>query len=244
MSEIGTSSAPATPHDVVTRVRSFVAEQSDRALASREAASAFAIRVMSAGIAFLSQVILARWMGAHEYGVFAYCWVWLTVLGILAPFGLNTSLLRFLPAYAENNNWQKYRGLVQASRAIAIGVATAIALIGGLVVHATAGMADDIYTIPLCLMLICLPMFALADINEGISRSRSWIWLALLPDYIVRPLLLLASIAVALLLGAPANAETAMTAVIFATWITAIGQQLLVERRLVRTVPKLSLIHI
>ena len=36
---------------------------------------AFPIRIVSAVIAFVSQVLLARWMGSFEYGIFVLVWV-------------------------------------------------------------------------------------------------------------------------------------------------------------------------
>ena len=40
----------------------------------RAAGGAFLIRVASAAIAFLTQPLLARWMGSDEFGIYAYVW--------------------------------------------------------------------------------------------------------------------------------------------------------------------------
>ncbi|MFQ5626838.1 MAG: oligosaccharide flippase family protein, partial [Methyloligellaceae bacterium] len=73
----------------------------DNAATQRAALFAFAIRVVSAGIAFFSQVLLARWMGSFEYGIFVFVWVWVLILGGFAPLGLSTSCMRFVPEYRE-----------------------------------------------------------------------------------------------------------------------------------------------
>jgi len=221
------------PHRRITGlVRDFLSDRGERAHARRGALTAFAIRILSAGLAYASQVLLARWIGVEEFGVFAYCWVWLTILGILAPIGLNTSVLRFLPQYQSEGRLALFRGLVSASRALAMTVATAVAIIGAIVVRVTDGVIDPSYAVPLYLMLVCLPLFSLGDVNEGIARAHSWVELALLPSYVARPLVLLLAIAGAVLAGAEADAATAVSAAIFATWSTAIGQQILIARRL------------
>src|SRR5215204_5361794 len=56
--------------------------------AQRSAATVFAIRVLGAGLAYGSQVLLARLMGKDAYGVFATTWVWILILGHVALFGL------------------------------------------------------------------------------------------------------------------------------------------------------------
>jgi O-antigen/teichoic acid export membrane protein len=34
----------------------------------------FLIRVFSAGLIYLSQILLARWMGSFEFGIYVYVW--------------------------------------------------------------------------------------------------------------------------------------------------------------------------
>ena len=41
------------------------------------AGTAFVIRVAGAAIIFLSQILLARWMGSVEFGIYVYAWTWL-----------------------------------------------------------------------------------------------------------------------------------------------------------------------
>ena len=62
----------------------------DRSVSQRIAVIAFAVRVVSAGIAYISQVLLARWMGDFEYGVFVVVWVGAVILGGLACLGFQT----------------------------------------------------------------------------------------------------------------------------------------------------------
>ena len=217
-------------------VRAFFAEEGDAAIARRGAAFAFSIRVASAAIAYFSQILLARWMGGSEYGVFAYVWVWVIVLGTLTSLGLNTSALRFIPQYVEQKNAALERGFIFGSRLFALGVSTLVAIIGALALYLSQGAFEPEYVVPLYMALVCLPMFTLIDTQEGTARAYTWIDLALLPPYIARPLLLLVFLAAAVWLGLEPSAETAVLAAIAATWVSAVGQTLILERRLRRTV--------
>lgn len=214
------------------RLQALLHGTDERATAQRAALFAFGIRVASAGIAFASQVLLARWVGAFEFGIFAYVWVWVFILGSLSTCGLNTSVLRFIPDYRENSQFNLLRGFVTASRLTVVGVSTVLALIGAGLLVSIDGLVSDYYIVPLILGAICLPMFALTDLQDGISRTYGWIDLALAPPYIIRPLLLLVFFAIAIASGAEASGQTAILSMIGASWLAAIGQTLLLTKRL------------
>ena len=221
-----------TVSSLYERLQALLQGTDERAGAQRAALFAFGIRVASAGIAFASQVFLARWVGAFEFGIFAYVWVWVFILGSLSTCGLNTSVLRFIPDYRENTQFNLLRGFVTASRFTVVGVATTLAVAGVGLLVSVDGLVSDYYIVPLILGAICLPMFALTDLQDGISRTYGWIDLALAPPYIVRPLLLVVFFAIAIASGAEASGQTAILSMIGATWLAAVGQTLLLTKRL------------
>src|SRR6266568_2080325 len=84
----------------------------ERAVSQRIALIAFAVRVLSAVIAYVSQVLLARWMGDFEYGVFVIVWVGAVILGGLACLGFQTAIVRFVPEYIERGETELLRGVL------------------------------------------------------------------------------------------------------------------------------------
>ncbi|MHA1545589.1 MAG: lipopolysaccharide biosynthesis protein, partial [Alphaproteobacteria bacterium] len=222
-----------TLQTAASMLRGLLRDTGDRAAARRGAMFAFAIRVASAAIAYFAQVLLARWMGAHEYGIFAYVWVWVILLGTLAALGLNTSVLRFIPEYVSRRQHDHVRGFLLGSRVFATSFSTVVALAGaGVMFFTDASWLGSAYVVPIYLALVCLPIFTLTDAQEGTARAHSWIDLALLPPYIVRPMLLLVFLAGAVGMGLEATAKTAVIAAIAATWVAGVGQTLLLNRRL------------
>ena len=59
--------------DAWSQLKTFVLD-AEHLLAQRLAGTVFLIRVVSALLAFGSQVLFARWMGTFEFGIFVYVW--------------------------------------------------------------------------------------------------------------------------------------------------------------------------
>ena len=70
---------------VAGKVRALLLGGGDRATDRRNALVAFSVRIASAAILFLSQVALARWMGADQFGIYVYAWTLVLVLGVGDP---------------------------------------------------------------------------------------------------------------------------------------------------------------
>ncbi len=102
----GSDAAPATAAAglfarLAARVRAILADRSDSRLAQLVAGKVFLLRVANAMIALGSQVLLARWMGRFEFGVYIYVWTWVLMIGSLSDVGLSTAARRFIPEYTE-----------------------------------------------------------------------------------------------------------------------------------------------
>ncbi|MEL6750875.1 MAG: polysaccharide biosynthesis C-terminal domain-containing protein [Pseudomonadota bacterium] len=129
------------------------------------------------------------------------------------------------------------RGMTYTSRTTAMSVALAAAFIG---IAAIVFFADDsnvLYMGPLIIGLTSLPVLALAETQDGLSRSFDWVDMALAPTFLVRPCLILASMAGALALGFAPSAETALLCAVGSTWAVSIAQMLIVNARIDRAVP-------
>jgi O-antigen/teichoic acid export membrane protein len=206
--------------------------ESDRARTMRDAVTAFLVRVASACILYLSQIALARWMGSFEYGIYVFVWTWVLVLGGLSHLGLGMAMIGLIPQYRETGKRELLRGLLYGGRLIAVGVSSAVAGLGMLGLWLAGDHVASHYWLPAILALVCVPMCALTDVQDGIGRGRASMSAALLPPYVLRPLLLLLAMAAAHATGLPMEARTAAGAAIVATWLAAIVQTVVIERRL------------
>lgn len=223
--------------DALSQADSILDGGSDKAIDQRSALFAFAIRVLSAAIAFFSQVVLARWMGSFQYGVFVWIWVAVVIIGSLSCFGYPSIVVRFIPKYRQSNDMNSLRGVILGSKLFAFCSASFFALIGISGIYLFGDSIQSVYVIPFYLAAICLPMLALTETMDGVSRAFSWITLGLSPTFILRPLLILALMFVAVQTRYLATAQTAMTATIIATWLTGAIQLFLLNKKLGATLP-------
>jgi O-antigen/teichoic acid export membrane protein len=227
------------PRAHAERVDALLAKASaDQLAAGRTALSAFTLRVAGAVIAYAMQILLARWMGVFEYGIFVVVYVWITILSQLGNLGFSSSVIRFIPEYQARGEGGLLRGVLGASRLLAVGFATALGAVGVTVVLAFPAIVDEHYLVPILLGAVCLPMFCLTEVQDGIARSFHWSSLAFGPTYIWRPLAILATMIGAHEIGAPMTATTACVAAIVGTWVTAMTQLVLLARRTRATVPR------
>ncbi|MCT8974561.1 lipopolysaccharide biosynthesis protein [Microbaculum marinisediminis] len=235
------------PRGRIARGRRLVVDilraETDRTLAQRTAVIAFFIRASSAAIALVSQILLARWLGSHEYGVFAFAFVTLVIVGGLLPMGFPTAGQRFIAEYAEAGQSGLLRGFLDGSRLLMVAIGTTVSLLGALGLWLFGDLIDRQYLLPLYLILVCLPAYALMEVQDGIARNYSWIDLALALPYLVRPLIIIAIVGGTMLAAGSADAITGAYALIGAIWFTGVLQTLLLELRLRRRVPKVARVY-
>ncbi|MEP2981299.1 MAG: oligosaccharide flippase family protein [Lentilitoribacter sp.] len=200
--------------------------------AERTALVAFSIRIISAALAFVSQIILARLMGEFEYGIFVFVWVFIILAGNLSCLGFHTVVIKFVPEYNAHNDPSHIRGLTITARIFALILATIIGAIGVIVVVFFADKIPNYYLVPAILGICALPMIALGDVLDGTSRANSWPIIAMSPTFIIRPALIIIFVLGAFLYGLQPTAKIALMAAIFASYMTTLGQFIVVTRKL------------
>ena len=215
----------------------IVLGRDERSVTQRIALTTFLVRVVSAFIAYLSQVLLARWMGDFEYGVYVVVWVGAVIIGGLACFGIQTAIVRFIPEYGERRELELLRGIILGSRVQGIASSTAIAGLGMIGIFLLGDRIASYYVMPLYLAAVCVPMLAIGEIQDGLARGFNWPGLALWPTFIIRPILIIGFTFAAIRLGAAPDATTAMAMAIVATYLTALWQMLAIRKRTAEAVP-------
>jgi len=176
-------------------------------------------------------------MGTFEFGIYAYVWTCVMLIGGAVDLGLASAAQRFIPEYAERGALAHVRGYIYGSRWIVFCLATVVAVLGVFAIRLAESWLDDYIVVPLYLACIMLPIFGVMQVQDGIARSHNWMNVALLPPYIVRQILLIGFVAGAYVLGFTVNATTAVAAAGLSLWLTGLGQLVLLNRKLDATDP-------
>ena len=233
MAAIDTQSAIALPRSLITRLRSMLAGGSGEASVTRRlAGTIFVIRVLSAALAYLSQILLARWMGGPEYGVYVYVWTWVLLFGSMMDFGISASAQKIIPEYRTSGQHALLRGFLTGSRWMTFIVSAVVSLLLAGVVRLLAPWIEANAIVPLYIGCITLPAFVVANTQDGIARSHDWMRLGLMPQFIVRQALIIGITAGAFALGFNLGAVAAVIASAGAVWIAMISQMFVLNRRL------------
>src|SRR3954451_6781636 len=227
-----TQSATAPPAGVIARLRALLGDSSEASVTRRLAGTIFVIRVVSAALAYFSQIVLARWMGGSDYGVYVYVWTWVLLLGSMMDFGISASAQKIIPEYRTRGEHALLRGFLSGSRWLTLTLSSIGAVLLACVVHLAGPWIDPNSVGPLYIGCLTLPAFVVANTQDGIARSHDWMRLGLMPQFIVRQTLIIGITAGAFALGFRLGAAVAMLASAAAVWIAMIGQMIVLNRRL------------
>lgn len=155
------------------------------------AAAALAIQILNIGINYTVNVLLARWIGVSDYGVFQYTFTICSVLAFLAGFGVSGAVLRFIPEYIVKQDWQHLRGILQSSwiQTLVVGVIISGCSTIWLLWQNTLFQVKNIMS--LLLGVWGVPLIALLRLQQDTARALRQIILAFAPLQLVYPTLLI-----------------------------------------------------
>jgi len=159
---------------------------------ARGAGGSFSVKVLGAAIAFALQILLARLLGASQYGVYIYALTWILVLSVICQLGMNTSLLRFVAAYNAKNEWGLLRGILSRSMQYVFLASFVISITASLIVWLNYEQIGRDQSKTFWIAFILLPLLSLTGLRSAGLCGLKHVVLAALPDSFFRPLLIAA----------------------------------------------------
>lgn len=199
-----------------------------------ESATAFAIKIVSAGLQLAMFVALARSMKPSEYGIFGSAFSLVTLLAVLGSYGQRSLSLRFAAAYDEMGHPELVRGVLRDSyRLVVTGCAacSVFVLAYSLLNHQTSAW----WIVGVSAMTLTT---GIIEYQAIAFRAMASVWLTLLPrDVFHRSAILLGAMSAALIGGRDAIGALGWVWIFAAsTLVTAVVQLLLYERGQNRTI--------
>jgi O-antigen/teichoic acid export membrane protein len=119
---------------------------------------------------------------------------------------------------------------------LVFATATGFALLGAAAIVLFARKFDSHTLVPLYFACVALPFYALTNMLDSMARSYNAVSSALLPQFVLRPILLIAVLGAIYGAGRGVDAAAAMAAFAFATWTMALVQLIMVHRLVVKRV--------
>ncbi|MCA9936872.1 MAG: oligosaccharide flippase family protein, partial [Anaerolineales bacterium] len=149
--------------------------------------AAFFIQGVGLGLRYLSQILLARWLGANEYGTYSYLFSWVQVLSLLSGLGFTISLLRFVPEYITGKKWGLLKGIVRRSRQMTLFIGLVVAAVGYLLLSILG-----VFKVQPMLAIVgmgIVPLYGLLQVQVEVIRSLRHIVFAYFVPMILQPLI-------------------------------------------------------
>lgn len=205
-----------------------------RAQLSRGGVGSISIKALSTLTGLLLAIALARVLGIEQFGIYAFCFSLISLLATPAQLGLPNLVTRETAKADASGDWSMMRGIWRWSSGVAGLLSALLAAVGIACVFLFRESIPQAYGTTILWGLLLVPLVALGNLRGAALRGLRKVTLGLLPEFVLRPgLLLLFIFAVPLALGLQdLQAGDAMKLHVGAAFIAfAIGAVLLIYHR-------------
>lgn len=171
---------------ITARIRQIRNSDGLGALVARGASGSLVVMVISTGLVFVVQTVLARLMGVSQYGIYVYALTWIQILSLIATLGLDNALIRFVAAYMAQEEWHLLRGILNRSVRYGLLASLIIGFVAGLIVWVLRNETDEELATTLWIAFTLLPVTVLINLRKAILRGLKYVVRANV-DTVLRP---------------------------------------------------------
>ncbi|NPA71559.1 MAG: flippase [Gammaproteobacteria bacterium] len=150
---------------------------------------AFIIQTLGVALKYIAQVLLARWLGPTEYGIYSYIFTWANVIATFATLGLTIGIIKFIPEYVVHKKWCFLKGIISQARLLVFG--SGIALGAGSYFALLYTQSGKVGSHELLLGMSLVPLLALTNIQAEMLRSLKHIITAYAPPLVLQQVILI-----------------------------------------------------
>lgn len=154
----------------------------------------FGMRLTGAFAVLVTQVLLARWMGAEQLGIYVLTFSWLTILSTLVSLGYPMASMRVVGKALHDGSTGLIYGFLHRGRSVTLGVGSVVAALAILIVLALSPRLSPMQLHVFLVALAVVPILAVMRMHERIAQAQGWFLLAMSPNMVLRPLLFLLGI--------------------------------------------------
>lgn len=174
----------------INQLREKLRQSNVYSIIARGAAAALTIQILNVGINYIFNVLLARWMGVNDYGVFQFAYTICFVLALIAGFGVSGAVLRFIPEYTVKEDWSHLRGILQTSWIQTLIISVIISSFSTIWLSQN-NLVEVKNIVSFMLGIWEVPLLALLRLQQEIARALRQMILAFAPIQVFYPILLI-----------------------------------------------------
>jgi O-antigen/teichoic acid export membrane protein len=157
----------------------------------------FAGKMFLAAVRFVTAVLLARLLGAEQFGMYSLALSAANIAIGLAIFGLDTALVRYIAVLVSRRDEKGVWGTIQ----VGIGTAMVLSVITGTLLYALAfPVAQQLFNEPrltplLQLVSVIVPVLVLSEVLAGANRGFKRMEYPVIAQFVFQPIIRLVLIA-------------------------------------------------
>jgi O-antigen/teichoic acid export membrane protein len=224
--------APVAVRKLVTNVGQLVVGKAEssviRQRVIRAAGGLISLRMAFSGLSFLTALLLARLLGATDFGAYSYSFAWIVFLGIPAILGMDQLMIREVAASLERSEWGQIRGLLRHANLIVFLASASLAVAAGAIAWHQRQLANASTISTFLVALPFLPLITLTRVRQGTMQGLHRVELGTLPEQLIQPALFLLVLVFAWQVHATLTPAAAMAANVAAAAVAfAVGSWLL-----------------
>jgi O-antigen/teichoic acid export membrane protein len=192
----------------------FLKNEEDRERLHKVVIPTFIIHFFAGILLLVFTFVLTRGLGSKQYGLYRYSFSIVYLIVNLATYAICITAVRESPSLLSKGKIALLEGLHQWSLKLILLTCTLLAIVAAIFITTTTFcfhlFKETAYTTPLLLALITVPLCGVMNYFSSALRGRYKIVLSLLPDNIIKPLILLSSIGILFIFSIPFNIRSAI----------------------------------
>ncbi len=197
-----------------SRLRAYFSAKPDLFAVLQGASTIFFVLIAGAGLGYFALVLIARSIGAEQYGVYAFLFSLVTVLSLITALGLPYAGVRYFAQYKEEEDHERLRGFFDFGRLLVLCSGLIVAAIASAIIIALDIHPKQTSVATTLIAFSAIPILGLTSFYIAAARAFFWPLLTEAPVRIVRPLVLIIGVGGLVLAGyQPTSLETMIIAV-------------------------------
>lgn len=149
------------------------------------------VKIAGSAIGLASQIVLARILGADEFGQFTLVFTWVVLISLITRFGLDNYLIKNIAIFKAAEKWQEVRGLRKFSSTSTLFAAVGVAILFCVIVLPFDLIEHDLAMIFLVGLFVVLPFYSLCYFNQSTLLAIDEVVKSNMPILVLRHLFLI-----------------------------------------------------